>query len=276
MPILLDPISYAQHYELRKNASTMTAAATDWFNTNTSSWLSSSENDVFSVLSIGSGEGDIDFAVINAFLCHRASPKQPLKYTAIEPNPVHYQRFQERLSNAGFGANLDVSVRQEYFGSPNTAEIKERFNLILLAHSLYYFSEPYEIIQQVLGLTKPSGKVVIVHQTDVGIPQIRQSFKYNTAEMMPAADIKQLLDYHQQPYQYDEIPTSFEVTECLKRSTVGTILMSFCLELDVRTLNEAEMNRLVQAFAQAAEVADDGRAFMPESIGIFTLESARK
>lgn len=283
MPISLDPISYAQHYELRKNASTMTSAAINWFEANSAAWLTSAKIDAetveeiaeFSVLSIGTGEGDIDFAVINTFLCQRFSPEQKLKYIAIEPNSVHCQRFKERLTNANFDVSVDVSLRQEYFGSPNAAELNECFDLIILAHSLYYFQDPYAIIQQALALTKAGGMVVLVHQTDVGIPQIRRELQYNTDEMMPAAEVKQLLDQNQQPYTYCEIETTFEVTECLKRSAVGFILMSFCLEYDVRALNEKEMGRLLEAFAQGAEIQDDDRAFMPESIGIFTLESTR-
>ena len=278
MPISLDPISYAQQYELCKNASTMTSAAIDWFKANSDTWLSHAEitdkdKATFSVLSVGSGVGDIDFAVINMLLAQHRPTTQTLKYIALEPNPIHYQKFQKQLHETNWDSTVDVSIRQDYFNAAYAANIQERFDLIIMAHSLYYFADPYATIQQILALTKPKGKVVIIHQTDLGLPSIRQAFQYNLDGMMPAAAIRQLLDHHQQPYQYVEIATKFDATECLKRSPAGLSLMSFCLEYDVQTLNETEMETLVNAFAQAADMQENGRLYMPESIGIFTLTS---
>lgn len=279
MPISLDPISYAQQYELCKNASTMTSAAVDWFEANKNTWLSHAEignkhNDTFSALSIGSGVGDIDFAVIDMLLAQQHPTRRTLRYIALEPNPIHYQKFQNRLHEVTWPSNVDVSIRQDYFNTAYAANIQERFDLIIMAHSLYYFADPYATIQQILALAKPKGKVVIIHQTDLGLPRIRQAFQYNLDEMMPAAAIQRLLEHHQQPYQYVEIATKFDATECLKRSPAGLSLMSFCLEYDVQALNETEMETLVNAFAQAADMHENGRSYMPESIGIFTLTSA--
>lgn len=59
----LDDEFYAESYELRKAASTMTASAIEWFRSNSDLLLkgghpSSQKAETFSVLSIGSGEGD--------------------------------------------------------------------------------------------------------------------------------------------------------------------------------------------------------------------------
>ena len=56
---------YAQSYELRKTASTMTDVTISWFKNNIQSLIKennpqSKQDNTFSVLSIGSGEGDID------------------------------------------------------------------------------------------------------------------------------------------------------------------------------------------------------------------------
>ncbi len=61
----LDDEFYAQSYELRKAASTMTVAAIEWFRSKITTLLESSyspshQDETLSILSIGSGEGDID------------------------------------------------------------------------------------------------------------------------------------------------------------------------------------------------------------------------
>ncbi|NEP71031.1 MAG: hypothetical protein F6K25_01125 [Okeania sp. SIO2G4] len=69
----LDDEFYAESYELRKAASTMTVSAIEWFRNNVTvllerSYSRSHQKDTFSVLSIGSGEGDIDIEIIQSLI----------------------------------------------------------------------------------------------------------------------------------------------------------------------------------------------------------------
>ena len=83
----LDDEFYAKSYELRKAASTMTNVAIDWFRDNSALLLeggnlSLQKDDTFSVLSVGSGEGDIDLEIIHSFIPQLKPQGKNLKYVA--------------------------------------------------------------------------------------------------------------------------------------------------------------------------------------------------
>ncbi len=116
----LDDKFYAESYELRKAASTMTTAAIGWFQNNLTvllegSYSGSHKDDTLSVLSIGSGEGDIDIEIIQNLIPQVDSSWKRLKYVALEPNPIHRDRFLERLNKASFDENVEVSVGEDCF-----------------------------------------------------------------------------------------------------------------------------------------------------------------
>lgn len=173
----LDDEFYAESYELRKAASTMTVAAIEWFRNHVTELLEgnyspSHQDDTLSILSIGSGEGDIDLEIIQSLIPRLNPRRKQLKYVALEPNPIHRDRFLQRLDEASLGQNVEVSVRDEYF-EPGRFEKEQKYDLVLLTHVLYYFDKPYQAIQSAVNQTKDGGKVVIVHQTATGIPQIQ-------------------------------------------------------------------------------------------------------
>lgn len=99
----LDNEFYAQSYELRKAASTMTVAAIEWFGNNLKilleeSYSRSQQDDTLSVLSIGSGEGDIDIEIIHSLLPSLNPRWKKLRYVALEPNPIHRARSLSRTT----------------------------------------------------------------------------------------------------------------------------------------------------------------------------------
>jgi hypothetical protein len=149
---------YAEFYQLRKNASTMTASTIEWFRNHLKFLLDEmrhkSRNDTLSVLSIGSGEGDIDIEIIQNLLPHLNPQWTHLKYDALEPNLTHKNCFLERISEKSFPDNISVSVHNTSFG--DGFDSNESYDLVLLIQVLYYFKLPSQIIQRALAKTKPT------------------------------------------------------------------------------------------------------------------------
>ena len=141
--------------------------------------------------------------------------------------------------------------------------------------SVHYFDEPYQAIQSALNQTKKGGRVVIVHQTATGIPQIQREHmlevKGNQNEMFTAEDIRNLLDTQSHQHQYHHVDAHLDVTECLQCLETGVKIMSFCMECDLRQLQEAKFTKILQAFWRLAEIEDSGKAFIREPIGVFVL-----
>ncbi len=275
----LDDEFYAESYELRKAASTMTSAAIEWFRSHVEVLLEGSDSpshkdDTLSVLSIGSGEGDIDLEIIHSLVPKLNSRWKRLKYVALEPNPIHRNRFLQRLDKTSFDENVEVSVRGDSF-EPNKFESEAKYDLVMLTHVLYYFDDPYQAIQGALNQTKEDGQVVIVHQTATGIPQIQREHmlaaKGNQNEMFTAENIQNLLDAKSHQHQFYNVDARLDVTECLQGLEAGVKIMSFCMECDLRQLQEVKFTKILQAFWRLAEIEHTGKAYIKEPIGVFVL-----
>ena len=275
---------YAQSYELRKKASTMTDVTISWFQNNIQSLIKetypqSKQDDSFSVLSIGSGEGDIDMEIINSLLSNLNKQNKSLKYTAFEPNSQHYNRFLEKVNKASFGENIEILIHNDCYEADDFKS-KEQYDLVVLSHVLYYFNEPLDIIKNAINQTKENGKVVIVHQTATGIPEIQQEYmlevKGDQDEMLTAEDIRNLLEIESYQHQFHCIEAHLDVTQCLMRSQKGIQIMSFCMECDLRQLTEDKLTKIIKAFENLAEIEESQKALIKEPIGIFVLKGSQK
>jgi SAM-dependent methyltransferase len=270
---------YAEFYQLRKNASTMTASTIEWFRNHLQMLLDEmrgqTRSNTLSVLSIGSGEGDIDTEIIQAILPHLNSQWTPLKYDALEPNSIHRKRFVERLSENSFDDHISVSVHNTSFGMSDEFDHNESYDIVLLIQVLYYFEAPSQIIQRALAQTKSTGRVIIVHQSAIGIPEIQRqhmlSLKGDENEILTTEDIKKLLVQESGYfYRYHNVNAYLDVTECFNQSEIGLKILSFCMECDLRKVHNKKLTRLLQSMINRAEMKDEG-SVLYEPIGVFLI-----
>ncbi len=277
---------YARAYRLRRAASSMTPAAIQWFQHH-GRWLIENSitrpdpSNVFSVLSVGCGEGDVDLAIIRSLIPHIHHNQLHLHYTAIEPNPLHRQYFLDQLQAEPLDPAVKVHVYDGYFGSADTIEVLSQgspsgYNLVLLIHVLYYFQDPYQAVQYALDQLKPSGNVIIVHQEETGIPEIQRQHmmevKGDQAELLTAEMIKDLLVKRHHHIYYQSVAAYLDVTECLAGSQPGIDMMSFCMECDLSSVVTPKLDQITHAFRDLA-FNKNGRQVIYEPIGILTLPS---
>jgi SAM-dependent methyltransferase len=257
----------------------MTASTIEWFRNHSQMLLDEmryqTRNDTFSVLSIGSGEGDIDIEIIQAILPHLNPQWTHLKYDALEPNSIHRKRFIERLSENSFDDHVSVSVHNTSFGRSSGFESNESYDIVLFIHVLYYFKVPSQIIQHAFAQTKHTGKVIIVHQSAIGIPEIQRqhllSLKGDENEILTTEDIKKRLDQESGClYRFYDVDAYLDVTECFNQSEVGLKILSFCMGCDLRKIHKKKLTPLLQSLRNYAEIKDEG-SVLYEPIGIFLI-----
>ena len=270
---------------MRKTASTMTHGTIDWFQRNLDPVLTqaqaSLQNNTLAVLSIGSGEGDIDLEIIKTLTPDSDNSWGRLQYVALEPNPVHRDRFFNRLNHTALADTIDVDVRGDYFKPHQSLDQEqspdhEQYDLVFLTHVLYYFDDPTQAIRQALAYTKPHGRLIIIHQSAMGIPQIQSEhmleIKGDENELLTAEMIQDLLDQQGWPYQSHYIDAQLDVTPCLQQLETGIKIMAFCMECDLRQLPAYKFAKVLQAFWRIAEIDDDGKAFIQEPLGVLVVQ----
>jgi phospholipid N-methyltransferase len=125
------------------------------------------------ILSIGAGTGYFDVQ----FLKHLNN----FEYYAIEPNNIHVDKLKFTLKKFH-----NIHIIHDYF-TTNTS-LTEQFDIILFCHSLYPIYNYSEIIQHASSFLNSTGKIIIFHQSSIGMYQFVTHFqKYITFTKTPLA-----------------------------------------------------------------------------------------
>lgn len=271
---LAPPLSeevYARYYALRKAASTQTRNTTAWL-CDQARELTGQRPEVH-ILSIGTGEGDVDLAI------HEALAQQGVRarITALEPSASQRALLEARLQASGASAAFEV--RGERFEELHTTQ---RFDLVLICQSAYYF-DPHELpllLRRAFGLVAPGGSLVIAHQSGKGIPELQAehmlALKGSHEAMLNGDDLAALLERDGSlPYLAHrdrlEIPAALEVSRCLDpASREGLDIMSFCLECELSGLLPAPVEALRASFARHGRHTQEG-TWLWEPVDVFCL-----
>ena len=108
------------------------------------------------MLSIGAGTGSFEDLLITEYGLSLEY------YYAIEPNDDHVKQLESTVSKW----NIKYTIDKTCF-TPDT-KLKEKFDLVLMSHCLYYIPNPTEAIVSAKSFLKPDGKLLILHNTEQG------------------------------------------------------------------------------------------------------------
>jgi SAM-dependent methyltransferase len=121
------------------------------------------------ILSIGAGTGNDDFWLKkNVFL-----PQSPdIHYDPIEPNSDHFQNLKKKaLGQNVSGLHLHNVAFEEF---PPPTKVDDRYDLVLLIHSLYYLSPTALPLILADYLRVGSGSIVILLDSPAGLPALQR------------------------------------------------------------------------------------------------------
>lgn len=223
----------------------------------------------FAVLSVGAGNGDFD----RRFVPFLHSRLQNLEYVMVEPNGALCRQLRERLAGqAGDGVRFEID--------PLTFEdfaICRPFDLVHFTHCLYYIPDRQAAIDHALQAISPDGQVLIFHQTEWGIDQVQQRFlkrvKGCEQEMFTSREIQEILARRGIPYHLEVVESHINVSECFRPGSVeGEALLSFFLESDVRGLDPALKQEIVEYLNELAYPRED-RRLLYHPVAIFSMPS---
>ena len=112
------------------------------------------------LLDLGAGSGDI---LNNIF-------KKFNKTVAIEPGDKMFNLLQNKFKNY---SNLNLlNLKWEDFYKKFNKQYKNKFDLIILVHSIYFFENKEKELQKIYNLLKLNGKIIII----IGAPNDKHKF----------------------------------------------------------------------------------------------------
>ncbi|RJR41963.1 MAG: methyltransferase domain-containing protein [Deltaproteobacteria bacterium] len=261
----LSPEAYAHCFLTFRRHSTEWLATLKWCQEHLAPRLP--RKSPFTALSVGAGNGDFD----RRFVSILNSRVRNLDYVMVEPNQALCSKLRENMAgHAGAGVRLEIN--------PLTFEdfvIPRPFDLVHFTHCLYYLPDRQGAIDHALQALGPDGLFLILHQTPWGISQVQQRFlkrvKGSDAEMLSSRDIQELLELRGIPYHLETVESHINVSECFRPgSAEGEALLSFFLESDVRGLNPALKQEVVEYLDELSSTKKD-RRLLHHPVAVFSL-----
>jgi len=223
--------------------------------------------DPLNILSIGSGDGEFDIALMKLILKRWRIGS----YTAVDPNPHHNQLFELRFHES----NLEVS-RLEIVpeGFPNT-HIGKKFDLIHMTQCLYYIPDRVRAIQAALDSLGDNGLMLIFHQTPQGINEIQRQFlkrvKGDENEMYSSNDIYGVLKSLHVKFDFETLDGLLDVSNLLTQDSYhGARLLNFFLECRADLLPH-DVKQEVIDFIKNLAFSENNRQYLFHPVGVFRV-----
>jgi SAM-dependent methyltransferase len=124
--------------------------------------------DPVKILSVGCGSGILDNPLIRSL----ATTSKSVEYTGVDPNAVACRRFQEDFDKQEL-PNVRLDLWEQNIESLATSD---RFHIIHVVHSLYYFHDPANTLDGLLKLLAPGGRVAVVQAPEAELNQLSKCF----------------------------------------------------------------------------------------------------
>jgi len=219
------------------------------------------------VLSVGCGTGTFDQRVLQVL----SSDRRTLNYIGLEPNEKHRRTFLTRITRRPLpGINLALQATPfEHYTS------RRRFDLVLLTHCLYYIPDRDRAIRKAMDFLRTDGRVIICHQTPLGIDQIQRRFlkrvKGRDNEMFSSRDLQALLDRRGLAYCLEILDNTLDISSCfIPHDKTGQELLSFFLESDTRCLPPA-VRREILVFLKTLSIRREKRRLLIHPMAMFSI-----
>lgn len=263
---------YKRAYDLRRQASTMQRNTITWLKDYSRKLSMTSE--VLHVLSVGCGDGELDFPLLRSL----GASHTCICYTGLEPDESSQDSFQVQTQDI---PNVEIILHGITFEEfLRTRQDNEKYDLVVLAHVLYYFPDISSVLQDSLGLLRENGKVLVLHQSARGVPEIQKvllpKLRGNTNNMLCSDTVELALNTMQLKYVREDVDAYLDISEMVKKSEDGIAVMSFCLEADHREASDDTIENSCQEFVKMqvleAEKSRQGGPFVKEGVSIFTIK----
>jgi ubiquinone/menaquinone biosynthesis C-methylase UbiE len=165
-PFGLSDKRYDETHELFERSSNQQRRIREWLVDLISSHYASLHT--LRILSVGCGSGILDVPLIESI----ATTSKRVEYTGVDPNELACRRFQDDFDNQEL-PNVQLDLREQDIESLTSTE---RFDMIHVVHSLYYFDDPADTLDGLLRMLAPEGKVVVVQAPEAELNQLAKCF----------------------------------------------------------------------------------------------------
>jgi SAM-dependent methyltransferase len=231
VPCGLSHRRFDQTHELFEQSSNQQQLILEWLKNLI--WSHYAGLDPLRVLSVGCGSGILDNPLIRSI----AETSKRIEYTAVDPNAVACRRFQDDFDSQGL-PNVRLDLWQQNIESLTSTD---RFHIIHLVHSLYYFDDPADTLDGLLKLLAPDGRLVVVQAPEAELNQLAKCFwMHHEKNGIWFSDcLADHLSARRLAFLRQRIHGEVDVTRCFEADCPrGDMMLDFITQSDCRQLDD--------------------------------------
>ena len=223
------------------------------------------------LMSVGAGTGWLEDEII------RHPDLRVKSFLAIEPNPQHAKELREKSANwKDTITKIDLALFDEHYVTT------EKFDVILMVHSIYYSSNPIEVIIKAASFLKPDGQIIIVVRGDRGSLEL-STYLEERVEFLPTNPRKLVgsgllvggFKENNINFQSQDFTDYHDVTEFIERTntSVSNDVISFYLNTKYEGLDKDLQDGIYKIVQENVTVTKEEKHMFFETLSCFIVES---
>ncbi len=223
--------------------------------------------DPLSLLSVGCGSGILDNPLLQAL----SDLGRQIAYTAIDPNAVACDRFQDNFALLEM-PNVRLEVRQE---TVESISCDQKFDIIHAVHSLYYFDDPAATIKRLLVRMKIGGKLLILQAPKAELNRLADCFWFpnQDVDIWFSERLETYLQGVDLAYKKTRIHGRVDVARCFEPECAdGAMILDFITQVDCRELKQAAREQILGYLTAVAERGGD-RVWVNHPVDAFVIDA---
>ncbi len=155
-------------------------------------------------------------------------------------------------------------------------ESSQSFDIILLIHSFYYFSEIESSFQKVYELLREEGIAIIVIaiKTELREPPYYVNQRLYQRSMLFSDDLYQLFSEHNISFHQEIIDSPVNITKCFQKdSQLGKHLLDFIVGANTTYFSPSQLQVLLDYFSNNSQKLESGEIIIPNSLSIYYFQN---
>uniref|UniRef100_A0A672IPW2 Histamine N-methyltransferase-like n=1 Tax=Salarias fasciatus TaxID=181472 RepID=A0A672IPW2_SALFA len=192
------------------------------------------------VIGVGCGDGKIDLEMLSEL--RQKHPGVTVDYEVVEPSSQQLQKYKVSVSETPdldhikfIWNEMTASGFEEHWRREN---MTKKADFIHMIQMLYYVADPGATVSFFQSLLDKKGKLLIILVSEEsGWGKLWQTYKdqlvsSELSQCVTTGDIKSYLDARGVGYQWFELPSGMEITECFTEGDEkGELLLDFLTEV---------------------------------------------
>lgn len=190
------------------------------------------------ILSVGCGSGILDIPLISSL----ATNSTRIEYTGVDPNPIACQRFQDEFENQEL-PNVQLDLLEQDVESLTSSD---RFHIIHVVHSLYYFKDPAHTLEVLLSMLAPGGRVAVIQAPEAELNQLSKCFWMHHEEngIWFSDRLAAHLSRRRLAYSIHRIDGEVNVARCFEADCpLGEMMLDFITQSSCQQLDDKILQR---------------------------------